>query len=202
MGTLIQDSLYCLRRLRKAPGFTSVAVLTLALGTGATAAIFTLVQQVMLRSLPVAQPSQLWRIGDVARCCYADGYTQGNSGSLPANDWNIFSWEAYKLLRANTPAFEQLAAFQIGEANAHLGVRRAGSPAPVAIANGEYVSGNFFETFGISAWRGRLFTEADDREGAPPVAVVSFHAWQGKYGSDPAVVGATYDLNSHPFTVI
>src|SRR5439155_24088283 len=56
--------------------------------------------------------------------------------------------------------------------------------------------------FGISAWRGRLFTEADDREGAPPVAVVSFHAWQGKYGSDPSVVGATYDLNSHPFMVI
>jgi len=121
---------------------------------------------------------------------------------LPANDWNIFSWEAYKLLRANTPAFEQLAAFQIGEANAHLGVRRAGSPAPVATAYGEYVSGNFFETFGISAWRGRLFTEFDDREGAPPVAVVSFHAWQGKYGSDPSVFGATYDLNSHPFMVI
>ncbi|HLZ50421.1 MAG TPA: ABC transporter permease [Candidatus Acidoferrum sp.] len=202
MPTLWKDLRFALRRLAKSPGFTAVAVLTLALGIGATTSIFTLVHQVMLRSLPVARPDQLWRIGDTALCCYVDGYTQGNRGSLPANDWNIFSWEAYKLLRANTPAFEQLAAFQIGEANAHLGVRRAGSPSPVEAANGEYVSGNFFETFGISAWRGRLFTEADDREGAPPVAVVSFHAWQGKYGADPSVVGATYDLNSHPFMVI
>jgi predicted permease len=72
----------------------------------------------------------------------------------------------------------------------------------VATANGEYVSGNFFDTFGISAWRGRLLTDADDREVAPPVAVMSFHIWQVKYGSDPSVVGATYDLNGHPFTLI
>src|SRR5207302_11342470 len=142
-------------------------------------------------------------IGDAVRCCYSDGYSQGDGNGLPQNDWSLFSWQAYKLFRANTPAFEQLAAFQIGEANAHLGVRRAGSAAaPVATANGEYVSGNFFETFGISTWRGRLFTEADDREGAPPVAVMSFHTWQGKYGSDPLVVGATYHINGNPFTMI
>jgi len=81
-------------------------------------------------------------------------------------------------------------------------VRRAGSAAPVETANGEYVSGNFFKTFGISAWRGRLFTDADDQEGTPPVAVISFHAWQGKYGSDPSVVGATFEINGHPFTMI
>jgi putative ABC transport system permease protein len=200
--TLVRDVRFGLRVLRKSPGFAAVAVVTLALGVGGTTAIFTLVQQVMLRSLPVAQPAQLWRIGDAVRCCYSDGYSQGDGNGLAPNDWSLFSWQAYRLFRANTSAFEQLAAFQIGEANAHLGVRRAGSPAPVATANGEYVSGNFFETFGISAWRGRLFTEADEREGAPPVAVVSFHTWQGKYGSDPSVVGATYDLNSQPFTVI
>ena len=195
MGALIQDWRYGLRILRKSPGFTAVAILTLALGIGATTAIFTLVQQVMLRSLPVAMPDQLWRIGDAARCCYSDGYTT-------QNDWNFFSWEAYKLFRADTPAFEELAAFQIGEGNAHLGVRPTGSPAPVQTANGEYVSGNFFKTFGISVWRGRLFTDADDQEGAPPVAVMSFHTWQGKYGSDPWVVGATYDANGHPFTIV
>ena len=178
------------------------AILTLALGIGATTAIFTLVQQVMLRSLPVARPEQLWRIGDAVRCCYSDGYSQGDGNGRPQNDWNLFSWEAYKLFRAGTPAFEQLAAFQIGEGNAHLSARRAGSQEPVTMANGEYVSANFFETFGISPWRGRFFTNADDREGAPPVAVLSFHAWLGKYGYDPSVVGATYDFNGQPFTII
>jgi len=202
MGTLIQDLRYGLRMLRKSPAFTAVSVLTLALGIGATTAIFTLVQQVMLRTLPVVRPDQLWRIGDAVRCCYSDGYTEGDGKWLPPNDWSFFSWETYKLFRANTPAFENLAAFQVGVANAHLGVRRAGSPAPVAPANGEYVSGNFFETFGVSAWRGRVFTEADDREGTPPVAVMSFHTWQGKYGSDPSVVGETSQVNGQPFTIV
>jgi len=193
---------HIVRQLRRSAAFTATALVTLALGIGATTAIFTLVQQVMLRSLPVARPDQLWRIAAAVRCCYSDGYSQGDRNGLPENDWSLFSWQAYKLFRASTPAFEQLAAFQIGEGNAHLSVRRAGSRVPVATANGEYVSGNFFETFGISAWRGRFFTDADDRGGAPPVAVLSFHTWQGKYGSDPSVVGATYDLNGHLFTII
>jgi len=197
---LWQDLRYGLRMLRKSPGFTIVAVLTLALGIGATTAIFTLVQQVMLQTLPVVRPDQLWRIGDAVRCCHSNGYTQGDGNFLPQNDWSFFSWEAYKLFRANTPAFEDLAALQLG--NAGLGVRRRGSPAPVTTGNGEYVSGNFFRTFGISAWRGRLFTDAEDQDGAPPVAVMSFHTWQGKYGSDPSVIGATYQINGHPFTMI
>ncbi|HEX8880532.1 MAG TPA: ABC transporter permease, partial [Candidatus Acidoferrum sp.] len=199
---LFSDCHFAVSQLRRSPGFTAVAVLTLVLGVGATTAIFTLVQQVMLRSLAVARPDQLWRIGDAIRCCYSDGYSQGNGNGPSQNDWSLFSWEAYRLFRAGTPAFDQLAAFQIGEGNAHLSVRRAGSRVPVAMANGEYVSGNFFETFGISASRGRFFTDADDREGAPPVAVLSFHAWQGKYGSDLSVVGATYHFNGHPFTIV
>ena len=202
MGTLIRDWRYGLRVLRNSPGFTAVAVLTLALGIGATTAIFTLIQQVMLRPLPIAQPGQLWRVGGAVHCCYSDGYTQGDGKWLAPNDWTFFSWEAYQLFRSNNPAFEELAAFQIGEANAHLVVRRAGSPDPVQTANGEYVSGNFFKTLGISAWRGRLFTDAHDQEGAPPVAVVSFLCWQRKFASDPSVVGATYYVNGHPFTMI
>jgi hypothetical protein len=198
---LIWDLRYGLRMLRKSPGFTAVAVLTLALGIGATTAVFTLIQQVMLRSLPVARPDQLWLIGGSDRCCFSNGYTQGN-GEEPQNSWTFFSWEAYKHLRANTSAFEKLAAFQPGEANAYLAVRRTGSSTPVETRNGEYVSGNFFETLGISAWRGRLFTEADDQEGAPPVAVMSFRIWRGNYGSDPSVAGGTYEINGHPFTVV
>jgi putative ABC transport system permease protein len=189
-----KDVRHTVRQLGRSPAFTVTVVLTLALGIGATTAIFTLIEQVMLRSLPVTRPEQLWRIGDSDDCCYSARYTQ--------EDWNFFSWEAYKLFRAQTPAFEDLAAFQPGEGNAELGVRRAGSRAPVEPRNGEYVSGNFFRTFGVAAWRGRLFTDTDDVEGAPPVAVMSFHTWQEKYGSDPSVVGAIYQINSHSFTVV
>jgi predicted permease len=199
---LVWELRYGIRMLRKSPGFTAVAVLTLALGIGATTAIFTLIQQVMLRSLAVTRPDQLWRIGDSDHCCFANGYTQGNGDDRSQNNWNFFSWEAYKHLRANTPAFENLAAFQVGEANAYLAVRRAGSSTPVETRNGEYVSGNFFETFGISAWRGRLFTDADDQEGASPVAVMSYRIWRAKYGSDPSVAGGTYEINGHPFTIV
>jgi len=183
------------RQLRKAPGFTTTALITLALGIGATTAIFTLVHQVMLKSLPVTKPGELWRIGDKDRCCNWGGYTQGDDG-----DFALFSWEAYKHFRAHTPEFTDLAALQAG--NAALGVRRAGSQAPADTRNGEYVSGNFFRTLGVQPWIGRLMTDEDDQEGAPPVAVMSYHIWQDKYGSDPSVVGAGYQINGHSFTVI
>jgi predicted permease len=173
-------------------------VLTLALGIGATTAIFTLVQQVMLQSLPVYRPDQLWRIGDQPHCCYWAGYNQDSDDN--SGDWNLFPWEAYKLFRANTTGFQDLAALQAG--NQSLAVRRAGSAGLPEMANGEFISGNFFKTLGISAWRGRLLVDADDREGAPPVAVMSFHAWQEKYGSDPSVVGSTYQINGRAFTII
>jgi putative ABC transport system permease protein len=184
-----------LRQLRKSPGFTTTAVITLALGIGATTAIFTLVHQVLLKSLPVTKPEELWRIGDKIRCCNWGGYTQGEDG-----DFSLFSWEAYQNFRAQTPEFVDLAALQAG--NAPLGVRRAGSQAQADTRNGEYVSGNFFRTFGVNPWIGRLMTDTDDEEGAPPVAVLSYHIWREKYGSDPSVVGASYEINGHPFTVI
>jgi predicted permease len=184
-----------LRQLRKTPGVTTTAVIILALGIGATTAIFTLVHQVMLKSLPVSKPEELWRIGDKVRCCNWGGYTQGDDG-----DFSLFSWEAYKNFRAQTAEFTDLAALQAG--NAPLGVRRAGSAEQADTRNGEYVSGNFFRTLGVRPWIGRLMTDADDREGAPPVAVMSYHVWQVKYAADPSVVGASYQINGHPFTVI
>ena len=81
-------------------------------------------------------------------------------------------------------------------------MRHAGSSGPTETANGEFVSGSFFQTLGVSAWRGRLLIDTDDQEGAPLVAVMSFHAWQEKYGSDPSVVGSTYQINGHAFTII
>ena len=182
------------RRLRKTPGLTTTAVLTLAMGIGATTAIFTLVHQVLLKSLPVSRPNELWRIGDKLRCCNWGGYTQGDG------DFSLFSWEAYRNFRAQTPEFVDLAALQAG--NAPLAVRAAGSPAQAETRNGEYVSGNFFRTFGIQPWVGRLMTDDDDREEAPPVAVMSYRIWHEKYGADASVIGATYQINGHAFTVI
>lgn len=191
---MLSDLRDALRQLRKTPAVTTTALLTLALGIGATTSIFTLVHQVMLKSLPVTKPDELWRIGDKVRCCNWGGYTQGDG------DFSLFSWEAYNNFRANTPEFVDLAALQAG--NAPLGVRKAGSPAQADTRNGEYVSGNFFRTLGVQPWIGRLMDDADDREGAPPVAVLSFRIWHEKYGGDPSVVGASYLINGHPFTVI
>jgi predicted permease len=192
---MLADLRDAFRQLRKAPGFTITAVLTLALGIGATTAVFTLIHQVMLKSLPVAEPEELWKIGDKNRCCNWGGYTQGDDGNF-----SLFSWEMYKVFRARTSEFVDLAALQAG--NAALGVRRSGSTSQADTRNGEYVSGNYFRTFGIQPWIGRLTNDADDQEGAPPVAVMSYHVWKDKYGSDPSVAGATYQINGHPFTVI
>jgi putative ABC transport system permease protein len=190
---MLSDLRQALRQLVKSPGFTFTIVLTLALGIGATTAIFTLVQQVMLKSLPVVKPQELYRIGDKIHCCVWGGYTQ-------EGEFSVFSWELYKHFRDNTAAFEQLAALQGG--NAPLGVRRMGTSQQAETRNAQYVSGNFFQTFGVGPWIGRVLTPEDDREGAAPVTVMSYHVWKEKYGGDPSVVGTTYQINGHPFTVV
>jgi putative ABC transport system permease protein len=189
---MLADLKYALRQLRKSPGFAITAIITLALGIGATTAIFTLVQQVMLKSLPVTRPDELYRVGSKIRCCNWGGYLQDG-------EFSLFSWDLYKRFRDNTHGFSELAALP---GNAPLGVRRAGSSQPAQTFNGEFVSGNFFHTFGISAWIGRTLKDSDDQEGAPSVAVMSYHVWQEKFGGDPSVVGATYEFNGNPFTVV
>ena len=187
----IDDVRYALRQFSHAPGFTATAVLTLALGIGATTAIFTLVHAVLLKSLPVAKPSELIRIGDVENCCVTSGLQ---------HDWSMFSYEMYKKIQAGTRGFTELAAFQSGRGL--LGVRRSGSNQPAESLQSQYVSGNYFSMFGIPAYAGRVFTPEDDRKGAEPVVMMSYANWQEKYGRDPSVIGATFMLNGLPFTVI
>ncbi len=193
MVQMLQDIRYALRQLRKSPGFTVTAILTLALGIGATTAIFTLVHAVMLKSLPVTRPDELYRIGKKVHCCQWGGFTQ-------YEEFSIFNDELYRRFRDNTPAFVDLAAFQAGSTG--LGVRRAGTAETAATRNGQFVSGNFFRTFGVGPWIGRVLNDSDDRDGAPPVAVMSYHAWAAKYNSDPSVVGASFQFNGKPFTVV
>lgn len=186
-----EDIRYALRQFVRTPGFTLTAVLTLALGIGATTAIFTLVHAVLLKSLPVVDPGQLIRIGDTENCCINGGMQ---------DDWSLFSTEQYHEFRDHTQGFESLAAFQSGRLQ--IGVRRSGSNHPAQSFSAEFVSGNAFQTFGLQAWEGRLLQPRDDHKGAPPVAVMSYRAWQQKFGKDPSVVGATFLLNGAAFTVV
>jgi predicted permease len=190
MTTLFQDLRYGFRRLRQSPGFTIVAIITLALGIGANTAIFTLVDAVMLKPLPVANPNALYRLGDGDNCCVIGG-NQGN--------WGIYSYALYKQLRDHTPEFSQMAAFQGGLQD--VSVRRGGAEGPAEPFEGEFVSGNYFSTFGLQAFAGRMITPNDDKPGAPAVAVMSYRAWQQHYGGDPAVIGATFRINTVPYTI-
>jgi predicted permease len=190
-GGLTGNLRYALRQFRQAPVFTATAILTLALGIGGTTAIFTLIDAVMLRSLPVTNPAALWRIGDGEDCCVSGG---------PQGRWGFYSYPLYQRLKAATPEFEEVAAFQAG--NWRMSVRREGAAVTAKPLRSEYVSGNYFSTLGVTAFGGRLLTPEDDRQAAPPVAVLSHHAWQLNYGGDPAVVGSTFIVEGHPFTVI
>ncbi len=191
MFVLLQDLRYALRQLFKSPGFTITAVLTLALGIGANTAIFTLVHAVMLKSLPVANPQQLYRIGDNDNCCVW--------GGLQKDGWGEFSYPLYEYLRDHTPEFEEMAAFQANDPG--ISVRRSGSGNPAEQFHSEAVSGNYFATFGLRAYAGRLLTPPDDQAGAAPAVVMSYRAWQEHFGLDPSIVGATLMVNGSPFTV-
>jgi len=187
----LDDVRYAVRQFAHAPGFTATAVMTLALGIGATTAIFTLVHAVLLKSLPVSKPSELYRVGDINNCCVNGGLQ---------DDWSLFSYDKYKTFRDGTPGFTELAAFQAGRGL--MGIRRSAGNQPAESQRTQYVSGNYFSMFGVSAYAGRVFTAEDDRKGAEPVAVISYSTWQQKYGRDPSVIGASFAFNGQPFTVV
>src|SRR5262252_6034751 len=182
---------YAARQFWQSRVFTIAAVLTLALGIGGTTAIFTLIHAVMLRSLPVADPSMLYRIGDGDNCC-----VQGS----PQERWGLFSFPLFERLKSERPEFEELTAFQAS--GSRMSVRREGVDTAARALRSEYVTGNYFKTLGIGAFGGRVLTDDDDRPAATPVVVVSHHVWQGTYGSDPSVVGTTLVIEGHPFTVV
>lgn len=181
---------YAFRQFRVARIFTATAVLTLALGIGGTTAIFTLIHAVMLQSLPVTDPSRLYRIGDGSSCCVQGG---------PQDRWGMFSYALFERLKTELPEFEELAAFQA--AGARLSVRRQPGETAARPLRSEYVTGNYFSTLGVGALGGRVFTADDDRAAAHPVVVVSHHVWQTVYGGDPSLVGGTVVIEGHPFTV-
>jgi predicted permease len=186
-----------MRQLRRSPGFALTAVLTLALGIGATTAIFTLVHAVLLRSLPVQDPSTLLRVGDNEQCCFNGGLPDYQD---PMNDWSLFSFKQYEQFRDHTGGFSSLAAFE--SSDHEMAVRRAGSDQPAQPWYGEFVSGNSFDTLGLRPYAGRLLQPSDDQKGAAPVAVLSFQAWQQQMGRDPSVIGSSLTINGQPVTIV
>jgi predicted permease len=191
LETTLQDVRYGLRQLGNAPGFTITAILTLALGIGANIAIFTIVHSLLERSLPVADASRLYRIGDQGTCCFYDGFENDNG------DYDLFPYDLYLQLQQSSPEFEQLAALQAGGSS--LAVRSGSSPAKPL--RSEFVSGNYFATLGVSAYLGRPLTPGDDKAGAAPVVVLSYPSWQSDFAGNPGIVGSTVYVQTHPFTV-
>ncbi len=189
----LQDVRHALRRLLHSPVFSLTTVLTLALGIGATTSIFTLVHAVLLQSLPVSNPQQLYRVGKLSHCCIWGGYTQDQ-------EFSIFSYELYRYLRDHTHVFSQLAAFQAGGTD--VGAKRVNRPEPARRYRAEFVSGNYFAMFDVNAYRGRTITNGDDRAGSPPVALMSYRLWQEQYASDPSIVGSAFNLDGKPFTIV
>src|SRR5271156_5246346 len=190
MQTLRQDISYALRQMRLSPVFTLTAMLTLALGIGATTAIFSLIYSVMLKSLPVVDPSSLYRIGAGTDCCVEGG---------PQDDWGLYPYSLYLRLQTEAPEFEQMAAFQASAVQ--FSVRRGQSDNTAKPLRGEFVTGNYFSTFGVRAFAGRTIAPSDDQASAPSAAMLSYRAWQQQYDSDPSVVGSTFIVEGHPFTI-
>ncbi len=179
--TLLQDLRFSVRRLLKSPGFTVVAVVSLALGIGANTAIFSLVNTVLLRPLPVSDPGRLVSVSVL-----------GKDDSMLA-----FSYPAYRDFRERSG---DVLAGLFAERLAPMSLSRGGAGERVW---GYLVTGNYFEVLGVSAARGRTFTPGEDRAPlASPVAVLSHACWQRRFGGDPAVVGRDVQLNGHPFRVV
>src|SRR5258708_3195604 len=157
LDSAIQDLRIAMRQLAKSKGFTITAILTVALAIGANTAIFTLLHAVMFQALPVADPAQLYRLGDADNCCVTGGIQ---------SRFSIYSYPLYLSLRDQTPVFSEMAAFQAGPAR--VGVRRDGVAASSQPFVDQFVSGNYFSMFGLRPFAGLLLTAADERREAPP----------------------------------
>jgi macrolide transport system ATP-binding/permease protein len=193
-SAVLQDLRFALRQLRKTPGFTATAVITLALGIGANASVFTLVHAILLKNLPVAKPETLVKLGDENMCCVGFGYRDDG-------DYALFSTAVYEHIKKNAPEFEELAAMQAGFTYRPVVVRRGATSENARSVMGEFVSGNYFRTFGLTPEAGRLLSDADDVQGATFTAVMSYETWKNSYAGDPSVVGSTFYVNTKPVTV-
>jgi putative ABC transport system permease protein len=188
LETLLQDVRYGMRQLRRNPGFTMVVGFTLALGTGANTAIFTVINALMLRALPVREPQQLVAIGDPM-------HVHAWSNGTPRTD--IFSYPLYCQIQDHNNVFSSVLA------SSHIDSLQIRTEGGAEKARGRLVTGNYFETLGVEPLLGRTFTGGEDRvPGSDPVVVISYDYWRGRFSGDPSAIGRTVHLNNYPFTII
>jgi len=197
MQTLWQDLRYGARMLLKQKGLTAIAVLSLALGIGANTALFSVVDAMLLKKLPVKDPDRLALFKSTAPLEFSVGSYTGNSGRDASGQrvMTSFPYQSFRLFREQPGALSDVFAF----GNVSLNVNADGQ---ADVASGQAVSGNYYAGLGVQAMIGRVITDEDDKAGAGPVAVISHRYWQRRFGGNAAVVGKQINLNNIAFTVI
>jgi predicted permease len=196
---LLQDTRVSVRMLAKSPAFAAIALLSLALGIGGNTAIFTLINEVMLRNLPVQYPEQLVTFGDAEN--------SGIAGGIDIGAYGLFPWYFARQLQADPGPFQGIASYSsfANEASVRLpssdGI--GASNAPAVLVRTSLVSGNYFSVLGAQPFMGRAISPSDDATpGSGAVVVISHHFWQTALSSDPAILGKTISINGTPFDVI
>ncbi len=192
---MFQDIRYGLRMLLKKPGFTLVAVLSLALGIGANTAIFSLLDAVLIKSLPVHEPDKLVLFGK--------GENQGMTNSFPSGSSDLFSYPFYRRMQQRTDVFSGLTGVMSITWTTHGFVDSNSSSGDIEQMEVQLVSGTYFNVLGVNAGLGRVLTDADDQtQGAHPVAVISHAWWQQRLGGDPAAIGKTIRIDETTYSIV
>src|SRR6266550_2474690 len=197
MNALLQDLRYGLRMMRKSPGVTAIAVLSLALGIGANTALFSIVDSLLLKMLPVKEPERLVLFRSVAPREFSAGSYNGNSRTDEAGRriMTSFPYQSYQRMREQQSALSELFAF----GDVRLNVTADGQ---ADVASGQAVSGNYFAGLGVQPILGRTLTDEDDKAAASPAAVISYRYWQQRFGGNQQIVGKQINLNNVAFTIV
>jgi predicted permease len=196
--TLLQDLRYGVRMLLKTPGFTAIAVLSLALGIGANTALFSVVDALLIKRLPVKEPERLLLFKSIAPRDFSAGSYTGNSNTNEVTGERImtsFPFQSFSRMREQESALSEVFAF----GNVSLNVNAEGQ---ADVVSGQAVSGNYYQGLGVQPVIGRVIVDSDDQPSASPVAVLSYRYWQRRFGSNPAVIDQQINLNNVAFTVI
>lgn len=197
MNNIWQDLRYGLHMMVKNPGFTAIAVLTLALGIGANTALFSVVDTVLLKKLPVKDPDRLVLFHSVSTKQFTPGSHNGSNRTDPATgltNRSSFPYQTFTRLREQRGACSDIAAFGAIALNVN-------ADGLADFANAQAVTGNYYEVLGVPAFLGRMITYSDDNSAASPVAVISHRYWQKRFGGNPGVIGKQINLNNVAFTI-